>query len=200
MLALPWLLPSPFSSLFPLQCLTLWECRWLPRKRSAATRPRLRSYHPPSIAQELVPRPPTVPLYTTGKFLPCSRIVLLLSHSVDQNNFRTTYFDSSCQADSSTNLIASGSHLFYVRPPSPQFMPTPVNGLFVSCLQGDKTRFFATFWDPLGAPTLASQVVIDGVAMDLTLDTGSAGQVRSWRTCPRVFLTGLPLMAGQLLC
>ncbi len=44
--------------------------------------------------------------------------------------------------------------------------------------QDDKIRYFATFWDPSGAPA-SSQVVINGVTVDLTLDIGGTpGKVR----------------------
>jgi hypothetical protein len=44
--------------------------------------------------------------------------------------------------------------------------------------QNDKIRYFATYWDPSGAPT-SSQVVINGVTVDLALDIGGTpGMVR----------------------
>lgn len=69
--------------------------------------------------------------------------------------------------------------------------------------QDDKIRYFATFWDPSGAPT-SSQVVINGVTVDLTLDIGgSPGKVRipthARLHSPSVKLSADPDVAGQLL-
>jgi hypothetical protein len=59
-----------------------------------------------------------------------------------------------CNTETYSDLIASGSHI----------------------IQSSNVRFFAAYYDPVGAPQSA-QVYIGGSPQDLALDTGSSNLV-----------------------